>query len=141
MTNYEKEAGIYSVEEADEWVIQHNINMLREDMMELLMGESIGGNAGTVEIDGKEYTCAGANGFANRKTGEILIFENFQNVPEKIRESAVPFLLKVAIVGKDLSQVNPRNDNPRVVSFLNKENFSDVGRKAIQQAIDKYNAI
>lgn len=141
MTNYEKEVGLYSVEKPDEQVIQNNINKLKVDMIRLLMTESLGGNAGTVQIDGKEYTCAGANGFANRETGEILIFENYQNVPAEIRESAEPFLLKVAIVGKDLSPVNPRNNNPKVVNFLNKENFSKIGKQAIEEAIDQFNEI
>jgi hypothetical protein len=139
MINYEKEAGIYSVEEADEIVVQKNLKKMNGEMMELLMSESIGGNAGTVEVDGKEYVCAAANGYADRETGEIYIFENYQNIPENIKDKQQHFLFRVAIVGKYLESVNTNNDRPRIIDFIEKERFSERGRLSIQEAIDRFN--
>jgi hypothetical protein len=139
MTNYEKEAGIYSVEEADERIVLKNLNKLNTEMMDLLMSESIGGNAGTVTFDGREYVCGAANGYADRETGEIFIFENYQNVPENIREREQHFTLRVAVVGKNLDKVNINNNKPKIIEFIEKDEFSERGKLSIQQSIDRFN--
>lgn len=139
MTNYEKEAGLYSVEEADERIVLKNLNKLNTEMMDLLMSESIGGNAGTVSINGKEYVCGAANGYANKETGEIYIFENYQNIPEHLRDREQHFTLKVAIVGKYLEKVNNNNDKPRIIEFIERDKFSERGRLSIEESIDRFN--
>jgi len=138
--NHEKEEGLYAVEQADERIVFHNLKKLNEQMMDLLMSESIGGNAGTEVIDGMEYTCAAANGYANKETGEILFFGNYQEVPEDIRDKEQHFTLRVAIAGKYLSPVNTHNDKPRIINFIEKEKFSEIGRMSIQEAIDQFNS-
>ncbi|MFQ5532078.1 MAG: hypothetical protein ACE5ES_05685 [Candidatus Nanoarchaeia archaeon] len=45
-------------------------------MLHLLEGESIGGNAGTIEINGNHYSCAGAN-FLYDDNGKISEFTNY----------------------------------------------------------------
>lgn len=68
-------------------IIDLNLNMMNSDMLDLLFNESIGGNAGNYEIDGKKYFCGGANARFNRITGEIVVFGNIQDskVQEAIR--------------------------------------------------------
>ncbi len=114
-------------------IVEHNVGMLNRDMQDLLSLESIGGNAGTVEIAGKTYPCGAANGYANRETGEIVIFNNVQDVPEEIVESNAEFTLRVALDfagGKFI----------KIVDFFGSNNFSVKGRLAIEAAISKWNA-
>ena len=114
-------------------VVEHNVRMLNRDMLDLIWLESIGGNAGTVEIAGKTYPCGGANGFANRETGKIVIFNNVQDVPEEIVENNAEFTLRVAV---DLEG----NKLIKIVDFFDSDNFSAKGKLAIEAAINKWNA-
>jgi hypothetical protein len=139
MNHHEKEEGLYTVETPDERIVMQNLALMKKEMMHLLMNESIGGNAGTTTIDGQEYVCAGANGYANMETGEILYFENYQNIPPDIRDNNQHFTFKVAVVGKNLSMVNKNNNRPKIVEFIEKNNFSEVGQMNIQTAIDEFN--
>lgn len=139
MTNYEKESGLYSVEEADERIVEKNLEKLNTEMMQLLMNESIGGNAGTMAIDGEEYVCGAANGYADRESGEIYIFENYQNVPVELRDNGQHFTLIAAVVGKHLEKVNDNNDKPRIVNFIEKDKFSERAQLSLQEAIDRFN--
>ena len=38
---------------------------MNSSMLKLLKTESVGGNAGRVKLDGKYYSCAAANGYAD----------------------------------------------------------------------------
>lgn len=49
-----------------------------------LSSESFGGNAGGVTVDGKRFTCAAVNGFAEKETGRFVTFGNFQNLDPAI---------------------------------------------------------
>ncbi len=65
-------------------------------MTRLLGVESWGGNAGTVVLDGREYSCAAARGYADPASGKILTFGNPQDVPEDSRGGSAEFLFRVA---------------------------------------------
>ena len=120
----------------DKVVVSHNIEMLTKDMVDLLNTESIGGNAGTAEINGKKYRCGAANGFANPETGEIVMFGNIQNIPKDLAVQNIEFTLRVAMnwqTGKFIKIVqfwNPSHEQKR---------FSGNGRLAIESAIDEWN--
>lgn len=45
-----------------------------EEMYRVHVGESMGGNAGRVEIEGEYYSCSGINGVFDSQTGEIIGF-------------------------------------------------------------------
>src|SRR3990172_6527278 len=68
-------------EDTDERIISHNFDEMRSSMMRLLTVESIGGNAGFVEIGGRKLPCAAARGFADGETGEILFTELSRVLP------------------------------------------------------------
>ncbi|OGN08706.1 MAG: hypothetical protein A3J46_06560 [Candidatus Yanofskybacteria bacterium RIFCSPHIGHO2_02_FULL_41_11] len=120
----------------DKVVVGHNLGMLTKDMVDLLNTESIGGNAGEAEINGKKYRCGAANGFANPETGEIVVFGNIQNIPKDIVIENVEFTLRVAMdwqTGKFI----------KIVQFWNpsyeKKKFSENGKLAIESAINEWN--
>ncbi len=70
----------------DEDVVASNLALMRTKMIKHLNTESIGGNAGSVEIDGKCYSCAAANMYVDCATGRILVFGNIQNIDSRIKE-------------------------------------------------------
>ena len=121
-------------ETGPEGVDEHNLDMLNKDMQELLMGESLGGNAGFVEIEGKKYSCAAANGYVNPETGKIVAFGNIQDVPPEIVRRNIPFTLKVAFGMKQGGYF-------KIMEVISSsEKFSANCRPAIQSAVDKWNA-
>jgi len=61
-------------------------------MYEVLIGESMGGNAGRFG----NYLCAGANFYFNENTGEIIYFGNIQNVPDPIVDNCADGIFRVA---------------------------------------------
>jgi len=121
----------------DETVINRNLEMLNQDMINLLNTESIGGNAGTVDIGGKKYSCGGANGYANPETGEIIVFDNIQDIRnKKIIEENVDFTLRVAMdwqTGQFIKIVN------FMVTTYNKNKLSDKAKLTIEAAINRWN--
>ena len=58
-----------------------------------ILEESFGGNAGSY----KGVSCAGANFYYDKMTGEIMYFGNMQNVPEGIRNSFIHGTFRIAI--------------------------------------------
>ena len=122
----------------NEAVVAHNLEMLNRDMINLLNVESIGGNAGTADIDGKKYSCGTANGYANPQTGQIIVFDNIQDIRDKkIIEENAGFTLRVAInwqAGKFV----------KIVDFFTerygKIKLSDQATLAIEIAINRWNA-
>lgn len=112
-------------------VIEHNLKMLDLDMARCLMEESFGGNAGNLDLEGTKYSCGAANGYANYETGEIVVFDNPQNLDKEIVQNNVPFILRVAL---------SRNFKLfKIVNFIGAENFSTNGRLAIEVAINRWN--
>ena len=116
--------------------VSHNLGMLTKDMIDLLNTESIGGNAGEAEINGKKYKCGAANGFANPETGKIVMFGNIQNIPKDIVSENVEFTLRVAMDWQTGKFV-------KIVQFWNpgheKKKFSENGKLAIESAVSEWN--
>ena len=114
-----------------EKIIRGNVHTIDMQLRSLLSSESIGGNAGRVVIDGTRFNCGGANGFLNPATGEILIFENIQNVPLEIRKRGTEFTFRVAVDRK----LNPF----RIVSvYYDVETLPSV-REIIDRTIAQWN--
>lgn len=81
----------------NEAIKKHNIDEMNSSMLKLLSSESIGGNAGTVKIEGNQYFAAGANGYIDGQTGKIMVFGNIQNLDKEIVSKNVSFTIKVAM--------------------------------------------
>ncbi len=75
-------------------IVAENVGKMNGEMMGLLMSESIGGNAGEVDVAGKRYPAAGANALVDRMTGQIVAFGNGLSSGRK--EIDVPIILRVA---------------------------------------------
>lgn len=116
----------------DTKILEHNLKMLNKEMLAFINQESFGGNAGSVEIDGKRYPCAGANGYADPRTGEIKIFGNIQNIPKDIARENVAFSLRVAMDFKN-------GEFMKIIGFFGAENFSPQGKNVIESAINQWN--
>lgn len=79
-------------------VVAINAEMLQGDAYRRVAGsESMGGNAGTAKIDGHTYSCIGLNGYAERQTGQIITFGNFQDVDTEIVQRNGHFIFRVAV--------------------------------------------
>ena len=76
--------------------LSHNLVAMNSSMMNLLKTESVGGNAGRVKVDGKYYSCAAANGYADPQSGTIVAFGNLQDVSPNIQKKTATFTLRVA---------------------------------------------
>jgi len=120
--------------DAEERIISHNLDEMRSSMMRLLTVESIGGNAGFVEIEGRKLPCAAARGFADGQTGKIIDFGNFQNIPKKIRTTYPEFIFRVAV---DLGRRNPFY---RIVESSFDASFTSKARKLLQESVERWNA-
>lgn len=120
--------GATNAQEQEQKIVLHNLEMLNTAMQTLLSSESIGGNAGKCEIDGKRYQCAAANGFADKITGKIMAFNN----DVKNRPGEQSFTLRLALSIQ-------KGGFFHIVEFINAEDFSADGRAAIESAIEAYN--
>ncbi|MBW2993742.1 hypothetical protein KY317_04170 [Candidatus Woesearchaeota archaeon] len=78
-------------------IVEKNLEKMtvrgKGNMIDLLFGESYGGNAGTWQ----DYSCAGANFFYNPVTGEIMYFENIQHVPKDIVRNYSEHIFRLAV--------------------------------------------
>ncbi len=117
-------------------VVSHNLKMMETDMQKLSDNESVGGNAGTITIQGKMCSCMGLNGYADRNTGEILAFGNFQDIPSEIRKKGIEFTFRKAIY----TDMKTFTGGQKIIDFFGAERFSDKGRENINIAINSYNA-
>ena len=124
----------YASDDPGERIISHNCDEMRSSMMRLLTVESIGGNAGFVEIGGRKLPCAAARGFADGETGEIITFGNYQNIPKKIRNSYAEFIFRIAV---DLRRRNPFY---RIVESSAGPSFTSQARKVLQESVERWNA-
>ncbi len=111
-------------------VVSHNTEMLNKDMDLALQKdpESIGGNAGVIQINEKKYMCFGVNGYAHPASGQIILFTNeiYKMSPDM---RACPMFTLVMVAGL----------KNRIVEFLGSEKFGNEGRQNIEKAIDEYN--
>ena len=62
-------------------IIKHNLKLMESTeeggMQNLLFGESMGGNAGTITYKNKDFVCSAANFRYEKETGKIIIFSNY----------------------------------------------------------------
>lgn len=68
-------------------IIEQNLEKMRSpngEMRRVIKDESVGGNAGSAEIDGERFPCLGVNAFYDRQTGEIKAFGNIQSIRPEI---------------------------------------------------------
>jgi len=120
----------------DPEIVAHNLTMLNNDMVELIVGESIGGNAGTVEINGIEYACAGANGIAESETGKITAFGNIQNIDKAELKNNARFIMKIAL-GSSKKKLGTIADFQE--DIFTEVRLSDRGKENIRKAIEEFN--
>ena len=116
-------------------ILSHNLDEMRSSMMRLLTVESIGGNAGIIDIGGRKYPCAAARGFADGESGEIIIFGNYQNIPKKIRNTYAEFIFRIAV---DLERRNPFF---RIVEWSAGASFTSKARKMLQESVERWNSL
>ena len=78
---------------ADKDIVSRNLGVMEREMEALSKEESI---SGSMIIEGQRYPCVYLNGYADKQTGEILAFGNFQDIPEEIKNKGVKFIFKEA---------------------------------------------
>lgn len=114
--------------------VEKNLVMLETDMIDLLYGESLGGNAGSFNFEGKKYLCGAANFFVDPSTGEIKKFGNWQDIEPEIRENYPEATLFVAFT--------PLSSNPFSLIIevcYNKNSISRQSLNCVFQAVEGYN--
>jgi hypothetical protein len=120
-------------EDADERILSHNLQQMHSTMMRLLNAESIGGNAGFVRIRGRTVACAAARGFADVRSGEIIIFGNYQDIPKKIRDAYAEFILRIAV------DVKRRTPSSRIVGCSACAPFSNKAKRMLRASVERWN--
>lgn len=134
------------IESYDQKIIESNLKIFVEDMEKLLYEESWGGNAGVVKVDGKNRSCAAANGFIDSMTGEIVAFCNFPGdlKDPKIVKDKLQIALRVAdCYGKVTdSSVFLANflKTLKIVDYNCEEGLTKNGQINLEKSIEEYNA-
>lgn len=126
-----------------EVVIEHNLTMMSEDMQRLLGTESIGGNGGNIEIEGKMHSASGANGYARPGNGEIVLFENIQYIKDKsIVEDNAKFILRVAMDRPERMKTDNFRGFFKIVGLRlekSKNQLSPEGEANLRESIKRWN--
>jgi len=117
--------------DASQSILSHNLTQMDSSMMRVLEVESWGGNAGTVVLGGREYSCAAARGYADPKSGRILTFGNSQDVPEDRRKGYPEFVFRVA-AGLQLGT--------HIVGCSAGKTFTDNARTMLRESMRQWNA-
>lgn len=128
MTNHEP-----NPEQQMEELIAQNLTKMETEMIQVLLDESIGVNAGHTEIDGQKYSLACANGFAETATGLIMEFGN--NIQPKTTKPASSIQILVACDMKG----ERTNMFFKIVKILYSAKIPMVARNAISRAGNAYN--
>lgn len=115
-----------SLEEHFEGNVAHNLHLMETEMMELLEGESWGGNAGFVERHGKRYPCCAANGIMDPQTGRIRTFSNhdFADIGE------VDFWIRFSMLPEE-----------RVRDWKVPRQASDIAVRTLEESIKRWCAL
>ena len=121
--------------EIDESILSHNLVEMRSSMMHVLTDESIGGNAGKIEIGGRTFSCAAARGFADAETGKIIAFGNYQDLPENIRNVFPEFVFRVAV---GFWRGDP---SIRIVECHADSSFTIKGKRMLQESMERWNSM
>lgn len=119
-------------------VVDKNIELMLGDgecsMKALLLKESIAGNAGSVEFEGKTYPCAAANFYYDEGTGEMLCFTNYPGSEYEGRPQGT-FRLAMNLEGKGFLACYFR-----VVDAFLDESLTEANR-VLGKTIARYNAL
>tara|TARA_Y100000034_G_scaffold90300_1_gene108760 strand:+ start:769 stop:1233 length:465 start_codon:yes stop_codon:yes gene_type:complete len=117
-------------------IVARNLKMMFSSeeggMWDLLIGESIGGNAGHYGDGFESGSCAAANFYFDDESGDIKYFGNWQNVPENIRGHYPQGTLRCAMSGPLSGQIVEPLLNDRVI---------DGARSNLLSSVDVYNAL
>ncbi len=124
-------------EVSEEEVLKRNSELLEGRFREVVGEESVGGNAGSVRINGKNFGCAAANGMANPDTGELLVFGNSQNLTAKERAKGTKIAFRVAVDFdmKDFSGSTIK----KIVSLHLDPGYTEVAIERIKKTVELYN--
>ncbi len=125
-----------AAEQEKRQIVGENVGRMRTEMIEEIRDESVGGNAGSIVIDGKEYPCAGANFTADRHTGRIGAFGN--------RAVAGPGEVTMAFrIAVDVGRDEDYDCFFRIVSVVHDRKKDVIDRHAVdvlQRSVDAWNA-
>lgn len=114
-------------------IAKHNLERMTGnkpgDMHRLLVGESIGGNAGTW----KKFPCQGANFFYSRWDGKIVCFDNPQHVSDDIRKNYVIGSLRIAL--------NLKLGKAEIIEVFYAKETSEEAKRNIAEAVEAYNKL
>ena len=116
-------------------ILSHNLAEMHSSMMRLLSVESVGGNAGTIDLGGRKFSCAAARGYAEAASGKIIAFGNPQDIPENIRNSYPEFVFRIAV---DFERGNPFS---RIVECSADNSFTAKGKKMLQESMERWNSM
>ncbi|MBU2589626.1 MAG: hypothetical protein KKF52_00990 [Nanoarchaeota archaeon] len=113
-------------------IIEKNLELMRSSkkggMSELLCNESLGGNAGVY----KNCSCAGANFYYDKNTGEIIYFGNIQSVPKDIVNNYEQHYFRVAL---DLWK-----DKTYIVNFKAPTEASKKAKQTLEETVKEFNS-
>lgn len=126
-----------SPEQADEHIVAENFAKMNTEMRKVLRSESIGGNAGSIQIEGKAYGCAGANAYVNPVSGRIEVFGNIQDIPSELTAGKALLNMRVAFS----MEVPTHGGFFRIVEVFGLDKLGAQARKAIEASIDEYNSL
>ena len=116
-------------------ILSHNLAEMHSSMMRLLSVESVGGNAGTIDLGGRKFSCAAARGYADAESGKIVAFGNPQDIPEDIRNSYPEFVFRIAVA---FERGNPFS---RIVECSADNSFTSSGKKMLQKSMERWNSM
>lgn len=75
--------------------VSDNVAFMNDQMIKQNRSESIGGNAGAVELDGVLYPTMGANGYVDPATGRLTAFGSPQSLTREQR-TGTPICFRIA---------------------------------------------
>lgn len=120
-----------STEAKREDIINHNLRMMEGEMQELLLQESIGGNAGEAQTkSGVFYICATAKGYMD-KSGRILGWGNVGNISGPLVQNGNGFKLDVSF-NRDLTI-------HKIIEAHQTDGLNEEQLKILRECIEKYN--
>jgi hypothetical protein len=121
----------------DEQIVEANFGLMTTSLRQLLMDESMSGNARDVQIEGQAYSCLAANGYANQETGEIGIFSNSQYLPQEFstENGFGEFTLRIVF---DLNKNRP-SAFYRIIGDVSFHGFNQDAQRRLMKSVQKYN--
>ncbi len=135
MEKFEEEQHRESLEE----IIERNLLMMGDPLDQLRSSESLGGNAGSVVIDGKKYSCCGLNGYADKDSGEIIAFGNSQDVPREIIDRHRPFTFREAYNLSGIIRGDHQGKRLKIISVFGVDSFSEKAKSVLGESVRRYN--